>query len=68
MSNKKSMIIMKCVGGTLAICSALAMVGGTKSATMSGTKTSGMSGSTKKMMKKTVNKMSDIVDTISAFM
>ncbi len=60
MSNKKSMIIMKCVGGTLAICSALAMVGGTKSATMSG--------STKKIMKKTVNKMSDIVDTISAFM
>lgn len=60
MSNKKAMTIMKCVGGTLAICSALAMVGGTK--------TSGMSGSTKKMMKKTVNKMSDIVDTISAFM
>lgn len=60
MSNKKSMIIMKCVGGTLAICSALAMVGGTKSATMSG--------STKKIMKKTVNKMSDIVDAISTFM
>lgn len=60
MSNKKSMVIMKCVGGTLAICSALAMAGGMK--------TSSMSGSTKKMLKKTVNKMSDIVDTISSFM
>lgn len=60
MSNKRSMVIMKCVGGTLAICSALAMAGGMK--------TSSMSGSTKKMLKKTVNKMSDIVDTISSFM
>ena len=59
MSNKKAMIVMKCVGGTLAICSALAMAGGMKTSTMSG--------STKKMMKKTVNKMSDIGDAISSF-
>ena len=59
MSNKKAMIIMKCVGGTLAICSALAMTGGMKACSMSG--------NTKKMMKKTVNKMSDLVDAISSF-
>ena len=59
MSNKKAMIIMKCVGGTLAICSALAMTGGMKACSMSG--------NTKKMMKKTDNKMSDIVDAISSF-
>lgn len=59
MSNKKAMIIMKCVGGTLAICSALAMTGGMKACSMSG--------NMKKMMKKTVNKMSDIVDAISSF-
>lgn len=59
MSNKKAMIIMKCVGGTLAICSALAMTGGMKACSMSG--------NTKKMMKKTVNKISDIVDAISSF-
>ena len=59
MSNKKARIIMKCVGGTLAICSALAMTGGMKACSMSG--------NTKKMMKKTVNKMSDIVDAISSF-
>lgn len=59
MSNKKAMIIMKCVGGALAICSALAMTGGMKACSMSG--------NTKKMMKKTVNKMSDIVDAISSF-
>ena len=48
--------VMKCIGATLAVCSAIAMVGGTKSC------------SAKKTIKKTVNKMSDIVDSVTAFM
>lgn len=60
MSNKKTAVIMKCVGTTLAICSALAI-----SYSMT---SNSMSCSTKKMMKKTVNKMSEIVDAISSFM
>ena len=48
--------VMKCIGATLAVCSAIAMVGGTKSC------------SAKKTIKKTVNKMADIVDSVTAFM
>lgn len=60
MSMKTTKIMMKCIGGTLAICSAIAMAG--SCATNSG------SANTKKMMKKTVNKLSDIVDTVTSFM
>ncbi len=49
---------MKGVGATLAVCSALAMVSSSK----------GMSMGTKKVVKKTANKMADIVDSMSAFM
>jgi hypothetical protein len=50
--------IMKGVGATLAVCSALAMVSSAKPASMA----------TKKAVKKTASKLSDIVDSISAFM
>ncbi len=54
---KKTAKVMKTVGATLAVASAVAMVGGAKGDT-----------STKKMMKKTVQKVSDFVDTVSAIM
>ncbi len=50
--------VMKCVGATLAVCSALSMLGGTKM----------KASCAKKAVKKTANKVVDIVDTISAFM
>lgn len=55
--SKKTSRMMKTVGATLAIASAVAMVGGAKNDT-----------STKKMMKKTMQKVSDFVDTVSAVM
>lgn len=55
MSAKTSKTLMKCVGATLAVCSAMAMVGGCQSS----------SSSAKKSMKKTVNKFADIIDTVS---
>lgn len=60
MSIKASKMMMKCVGATLALCSAMALAGGCccKSS----------SPSTKKFMKKTMNKMSDVVDTLASFM
>lgn len=50
--------IMKGIGGVLAVCSAVTM--------MASTKTSGAS--TKKVMKKTVDKVADVVDTLTSFM
>lgn len=51
--------IMKGVGATLAVCSALAMVSSGKGAA---------TGTTKKAVKKTANKVADMVSTITAFM
>lgn len=56
MSCKASKNVMKCVGATLALCSAIAVLGGCKVTPSS---------SAKKSMKKTINKLSDIVDMIS---
>lgn len=55
MSAKTTRVLMKCVGATLAVCSAVAMVGGCQS----------NSNSAKKTMKKTANKFADIIDTVS---
>lgn len=55
---KKTAKMMKTVGATLAVASAVAMVSGAK----------GDNTSTKKMVKKTAQKVSDIVDTVSSFM
>lgn len=60
MSMKTAKIMMKCIGGTLAVCSAVAMAGGCVA-------NSGSS-STKKTMKKTMNRITDFVDTVSSFM
>ena len=49
--------IMKGIGATLAVCSAVTMMASAKN-----------SGGAKKSMKKTVTKISDIVDTFSSFM
>lgn len=56
MSCKTSKTVMKCVGATLAICSAMAVMGGCKATSSS---------SAKKSMKKTVNKLADIVDMVT---
>lgn len=53
-----SKMIMKGVGATLAVCSALAMVSATRPA----------SSSTKKTVKKTADKVAGMVDAISSFM
>ncbi len=58
MKTATSKMIMKGVGATLAVCSALAMASGTKSAPSS----------TKKAVKKTANKVAGMVDAISSFM
>lgn len=51
---------MKCLSGTLAVCSAVAMAGGY---------IAGSSGAnTKKMMKKTAHKITDFVDTVTSIM
>ncbi|MBR1762428.1 MAG: hypothetical protein IJ731_03585 [Eubacterium sp.] len=50
--------IMKGIGATLAVCSAVTMMASSKSA----------GASTKKAMKKTVNKVADVVDTFTSFM
>lgn len=60
MSMKTSKIVMKCLSGTLAVCSAVAMAGGY---------IAGSSGAnTKKMMKKTAHKITDFVDTVTSIM
>ncbi len=51
-------MIMKGVGATLAVCSALAMASSTKPDSMFA----------KKAVKKTAKKMADVVDSISSFM
>lgn len=58
MKNSTTKMMMKCVGATLAVCSAVTMLEGTK---MNGN-------SAKKAVKKTASKVADIVDTVSAFM
>jgi len=49
--------IMKGIGATLAVCSAVTMMAATKSNT-----------GAKKTMKKTATKIADVVDTFSSFM
>ncbi len=58
MKTATSKMIMKGVGATLAVCSALAMA--------SSTKASG--GATKKAVKKTADKVASMVDAITSFM
>ena len=53
--------IMKGVGGVLAVCSAVTMMAGTKH--MNATATS-----TKKTIKKTANKITDVIDAVTSFM
>ena len=60
MNVKTSKIMMKCIGATLALCSVAAVAGSCCS--------NYTSSSTKKFMKKTMNKMSDIADTVASFM
>lgn len=60
MNVKTSRIMMKCIGATLALCSVMAVAGSCCS--------NSASSSTKKFMKKTMNKMSDIADTVASFM
>lgn len=55
MSMKTAKIMMKCIGTTLAICSAMTMAGG-----CIGSKAM----CTKKSMKKTINKLADIIDDV----
>lgn len=59
MNMKSAKIMMKCISGTLAICSAIAMAGSCMGSS---------SCNTKKMVKKTANKITDIIDTVSSFM
>lgn len=56
MSTKKT--VMKCIGATLALGSAMTMIQGTRMS----------SAMAKKAVKKTADKVVDIVDTVSAFM
>ena len=58
MKTNTSRNIMKGVGATLAVCSALAMMSSGKSSSMA----------TKKVVKKTADKVADIVDTMASFM
>ena len=58
MKTATSKMIMKGVGATLAVCSALAMASATKPSSMMA----------KKAVKKTANKVADVVDSISSFM
>lgn len=58
MKTSTSKNIMKGVSATLAVCSALAMMSSGK----------GSSVATKKVVKKTANKVADIVDTMAGFM
>lgn len=58
MKMKTTKAMLKCVGATLAVCSAVTMLEGTMVS----------SSSTKKMVKKTANKVADIVDTVTALM
>lgn len=59
MKMNTSKTLMKCVGATLAVCSVMSMVGGAKAGSMN---------KAKKSVRKTINKMADVVDTIAAVM
>lgn len=52
--------IMKGVGGVLAVCSAVTM--------MATSKKSDTMNSTKKSIKKTANKITDVIDAVTSFM
>lgn len=58
MKTNTSKNIMRGVGATLAVCSALAMVSSTKGAGMN----------TKKAVKKTADKVADVISAMSTFM
>ncbi len=58
MNKKTTANIMKAMGATLAVCSAVAMIGGTKST----------ANQMKKSMKKTADKVVDFVDTMASIM
>jgi ribosome-binding protein aMBF1 (putative translation factor) len=58
MKKKSASTTMKIMGATLAVCSAVAMMGASKADT----------NSMKKTMKKTADKVMDFVDTVVAFM
>ena len=58
MRTSTSKNIMKGVGATLAVCSALAMMSSSKGAGMG----------TKKVVKKTADKVADVVSAMSTFM
>lgn len=58
MTKKGSSNMMKVMGATLAVCSAVAIVGASKS----------NSSQMKKTVKKTADKVMDFVDTVSAMM
>lgn len=58
MTKKSSSNVMKVMGATLAVCSAVAIMGSTKS----------NSCTAKKTMKKTVDKVADFVDSVASFM
>lgn len=60
MTKKGSANVMKVMGATLAVCSAVAIMGASQ--TKSGTT------QMKKTMKKTADKVMDFVDTVSAMM
>ncbi len=57
--NRKTTNVMKVMGATLAVCSAAALVGSTKSSCKT---------SAKKSMKKTADKVVDFVDTVASLM
>ena len=52
--------IMKGIGGVLAVCSAVSMVAGSRKMDMSS--------STKHTIKKTANKITDVIDAVTSFM
>lgn len=58
MSKKSATNVMRIMGATLAVCSAMAIVGSSKTGNCTA----------KKTMKNAMNKMSDIVDTVTSFM
>lgn len=58
MNKKTTANMMKAMGATLAVCSAVAIMGATKTG----------SNSAKKTMKKTVDKVANFVDSVASFM
>lgn len=58
MKSKSQQNLLKAMGATLAVCSAVAIMGSTKNNTSTA----------KKTMKKTADKVVNFVDTVSSFM